>query len=61
MNKPATHSTAEAIALGSKARVLNASTKTSAIGLDPVTGMPVLSRKMTDEDARASMVRKYGH
>ena len=50
---------AKLIAEHSTARVLHASAKTYIVGLGSVTGMPKMSRRMTDADARAAQVKKY--
>lgn len=50
---------AELVATYSTARVLHASGKTYVAGVDPLTGMPKMSRHMTDSDALAVQVKKY--
>jgi hypothetical protein len=50
---------AELVATHSTARVLYASGKTYVTGVDTLTGMPKMSRRMTDADARAAQVKKY--
>ena len=43
----------------SKARVINASDKPFVVGVDNLTGLPKLSRAMTDDDAVEAFARKY--
>lgn len=50
---------ANLIAERSTARVLHASAKTYIVGLYSETGMPKMSRRMTDADARAAQAKKY--
>lgn len=50
---------AELIAKHSTTRVLHASTKTYVVGQDPLTGMPRMSRQLTDADALAGQIKKY--
>lgn len=52
-------STKELIQLYSTARVLSASGKVKILGFDPVTGQPILSRMMTNDDVIQSMINRY--
>lgn len=52
-------STKELIALYSTARVLAPSHKVKILGFHPVTGQPILSRRMTDEDVKHQMINRY--
>ncbi len=53
-------SSADLIRKYSKARVINASDKPFIIGTDNLTGLPKLSRAMTNEDAVEALAKKFG-
>lgn len=53
-------SSADLIRKHSKARVINASDKPFVIGVDNLTGLPKLSRAMTNDDDVEALAKKFG-
>lgn len=52
-------SSAELIRKHSKAKVVVPSKKQFKVGIDPLTGVPIMSLPLTDADVRESLVKKY--